>query len=196
LLRAGIPGGIGPHSIPVLANRASPKTNFTLGQRWATWASKSGTCGANRELTFGGEKEENMKQEMCFKFLEHLYNYSSGILKKEHISDVDITYINNEVDNFFRRLILEEAATYDKTGVLSKVEKIKEETTADKAANLSKMLLKSRFKLFGALFGTKDDAHIQRFNKITEFKERIKKVIVILEFGGTLEGSIDQKKSN
>ena len=127
----------------------------------------------------------NMKQELCFKFLEHLYKYSSGILKKEHIEDVDITYINNEVANFVRRLNPEETATYDKAGVLSKIEKIREETAGDKAVNVSKMILKSRFKLLGALFGGKDDAHVQRFNKISEFNERIKKIIVVLEFGHT-----------
>jgi hypothetical protein len=124
-----------------------------------------------------------MKQEMCFKFLEHLYKYSAGILKKEYINDTDITYINNEVDNFFRRLDPQEAAEYDKTGVLSKIEKIKEETMGNKVANLSKMVLKIKYKLLGALLGAKDDEHVQRFNKISEFNERIKKVIAVLEFG-------------
>lgn len=118
---------------------------------------------------------------MCFKFLEHLYRYSSGILKKEHITGVDVTYINNEIDNFLKRLDPAEAALYDKAGALSKIGKIEEETRADKAVNVSKVLLKSQYKLLSLFWGEKDDGHIQRFNRISEFNERIKKIIIVLD---------------
>ena len=104
-------------------------------------------------------------------------------MKKPQINEVDITYINTEVDNFLKRIDPIVSAEYDKAGALSKVEKIKVETGVDKSMNLTKSLLKSKFHLLGALFGNKDDAHAQRHAKISEFNDRIKKVIVILDLG-------------
>jgi hypothetical protein len=122
-----------------------------------------------------------MEKELCFKFLEHLYKYSSGILKKQHIEEVDIRYINNEVDNFLKRLDPAVAAGYDKAGALSKVAKIKEENHADKALNVSKSLLKARYSLLNIFTRQPDDAHLQRYAKVAEFTETVKKVIIVMD---------------
>jgi hypothetical protein len=47
-----------PHSIRVLANRTSSKTNFALRARWATWASKSGPYGPIRDVFLGAGKDK------------------------------------------------------------------------------------------------------------------------------------------
>ncbi|GEM_PF-4077831 len=122
-----------------------------------------------------------MEKELCFKFLEHLYKYASGVLKKERIEAVDITYINNEVGNFLGRVKPELTAGYDKAGALAKIEKIPEETGKDKALNVSKFLIKARIPLLRLFMGDEDDAHAQRAAKVDAFRERVKKVITVME---------------
>jgi hypothetical protein len=130
----------------------------------------------------GGEAREVMEKELCLKFLVHLYKFSSAILKKPHIDEVDITYINNEVENFLKRIDPGVAKHYDKLGALGKIGKIKQETKTDQAANLAKFLLKLKFKWLEIFMGHKNDAHVQRHRKISEFNETVKKVVGVVEY--------------
>lgn len=123
-----------------------------------------------------------MEKELCIKFLVHLHKFSSAILKKPHIDEVDITYINNEVENFLKRIDPETTKRYDKLGALGKIGKIKQETKADQAANIAKFLLKLKFKWLEMFMGRKNDAHAQRHRKIAEFNETVKKVVGIVEY--------------
>lgn len=123
-----------------------------------------------------------MEKELCLKFLVHLHKFSLTILKKPHIDEVDITYINNEVENFLKRIDPEVIKQYDKLGALGKIGKIKQETKVDQAANISKFLLKIKFKWLEIFMGHKNDAHVQRHQKITEFNETVKKVVGVVEY--------------
>ena len=128
------------------------------------------------------QRTDVMEKEMCLKFLVHLYKFSQRTLAKTHIDAVDITYINNEVENFHRKIDHKIASLYDKSNALAVVENITQETVADKAMNISLFLLKSKFKVLKLFFGAKDDAHQKRFEKVSEFNEKIKKVLAVLEY--------------
>lgn len=123
-----------------------------------------------------------MEKELCLKFLVHLYKYSQTMLAKPRIEEVDVVYINNEVDNFRKRLDREETKEYDKLGALDKVATIPLETVGDKAVNASLFLVKAKFKVLSLLTGSNDDAHRKRFEKISAFNEDIRKIIALLEY--------------
>lgn len=123
-----------------------------------------------------------MDKELCLKFLVHLHKCASAVLQKEHIKEIDITYLNNEVDNFHRKLDMGKAREYDASGALGAIRKIEEESAGDKAVYLSKFLLKGKFDWMSSLFGSKDEAHVQREAKVSEFKERVKKVLALVEY--------------
>ena len=97
-----------------------------------------------------------MDKELCLKFLVHLRNCASNVLRKRHM--------------------------YDPAGALQAIRGIPEETAGDKVMFVSKFLLKGEFKWPPRLFGTKDDAHAQREAKVTVFRETAKKVPALVEF--------------
>jgi hypothetical protein len=123
-----------------------------------------------------------MEKELCLKFLVHLHQYSTTMLRKPHIEAQDLGYINNEVEVFRKRLDKEAAKAYDPAGALDAIGKIPEESHADKARYLSKFLLKHKFGWLSILMPGKDDAHVQREAKILEFRETVKKVLALIEY--------------
>lgn len=122
-----------------------------------------------------------MDKPLCLKFLAHLHKFSGDLLKKELILAQDVSYLNKEIEVFRERLDPGQAAAYDTAGALAKVTRVEEETGTGKAVNVSKTLLKNRFPLLGLLWGTKDDGHQSRYERIAEFRERIKKIIFVLD---------------
>ena len=119
-----------------------------------------------------------MEKELCLKFLVHIHKYSTEIMKKDYINEVDLTYINNEIDNFKNRLG-SDRQNYDKNGLLNGIEKIDQETKVDKVSNILGMILRSRTAIMN--IGKKDSEHEKRFDKISEFREKLKKIIFIIE---------------
>jgi len=123
-----------------------------------------------------------MDKELCLKFLVHLHRFASTVARKDHINEVDITYINNEVANFLSRLDPKAAAVYDKAGALQAVARIPEESAADKAFMISKHILKAKARWLPLLGAQKDEAHEHRKAKVEEFREKVRKVIALLEY--------------
>jgi hypothetical protein len=123
-----------------------------------------------------------MEKELCLKFLVHLHKYSTSVLQKPHINETDITYINNEIENFLRKLDKGAAAEYDAAGALNAIQKIPAESMGDKAVLVSKFVLKAKFKWIHLLFGGKDEAHLKREAKVSEFREKVKKVLAVIEY--------------
>lgn len=122
-----------------------------------------------------------MEKALCLKFLAHLHKFSGDLLRKDLILSQDVAYLNNEISLFRSRLDPAQAAAYDVTGALGKVERVEEETGAGKALNVSKTLLKHRFPLLGLIWGHKDDGHQLRYERVAEFRERVKKVLFVLD---------------
>jgi hypothetical protein len=71
----------------------------------------------------------------------HLHKTASAILRKEHINEVDITYLNTEVDHFFRKLDKDKAGKYDPAEALGAIQRIPEEMIGDKAVFVAKFIL-------------------------------------------------------
>ena len=124
-----------------------------------------------------------MDKELCLKFLVHLYRYSDSVARKARINEADLVYINNEVDQFLARLDKERAKAYDPAGALEKIARIPLESAREKAVMFSKFLLLAQNKWLTLFFGKKDDAHENRLEKVGEFKERVRKVIALIEMG-------------
>jgi hypothetical protein len=124
-----------------------------------------------------------MDKDLCLKFLVHLYRYSDSIARKSRINEADLVYINNEVDQFLSRLDREKSKAYDPAGALERIVRIPLESAREKAVMLSKFVLLSQNKWLTLFFGRKDDAHENRLEKVGEFKERVRKVITLIEMG-------------
>ncbi len=124
-----------------------------------------------------------MEKELCLKFLVHLHQYATTMLRKPHIEAQDLGYINNEVEVFRKRLDKAVTQAYDPAGALDRIGKIPEETAGDKAKHVSKAMLKMRTGWLSALFPGKDDAHAEREAKIAGFRENVKKVLALIEYG-------------
>jgi hypothetical protein len=124
-----------------------------------------------------------MDKELCLKFLVHLYRYSDSVARKPRINEADLVYINNEVDQFLARLDRGKSKVYDPAGALEKIARIPLESAREKAVMFSKFLLLAQNKWLTLFFGKKDDAHENRLEKVGEFKERVRKVITLIEMG-------------
>jgi hypothetical protein len=124
-----------------------------------------------------------MEKELCLKFLVHLHQYATSVLRKPHIEAEDLMYINNEVEVFRKRLDKGMAVAYDPAGALDAIAKLQEESAGDKAMHVSKFLLKQKFRWLNVFLGAKDDAHAAREAKVLEFRENVKKVLALIEYG-------------
>lgn len=122
-----------------------------------------------------------MDKPLCLKFLAHLHKYSGDLLKKDLILAQDVAYLNNEIEVFRKRMDAAQAAAYDTSGALAKVTRVEEETGTGKAVNLSMTLIKHKFPLLKLFWGEKDEGHQIRYERIAEFRERIKKIIFVLD---------------
>lgn len=125
-----------------------------------------------------------MDKELCLKYLEHLYRYSSSMLTRDNINEIDITYINNEVDRFLQKLDMEQSRSYDPANALGKLEKIPQDGMVKKAVGVVTFLARMRIQMLNMAFGGKGDEYMKRHRKISEFKERVRKIIAIIDFSG------------
>lgn len=127
-----------------------------------------------------------MDKTLCLKFLEHLHRYSGKILQKESILPADIGYLNIEIETFRKRLDPATAQGFDAAAILSVVERLDDEGAARQAADVSKFVLKAvlhRYVPLLALFGAgrRDEGHERRYAKTAEFRDRIKKLVFVVD---------------